>query len=130
MKLDSMSFFKLASQRMHWLGTRQQVISENIANSDTPGYEARDVTSFDSFVGAASQTGLVSTNARHITGSQTSGVSTQVDTGYWEKSLNGNTVVLEQQTIKSNDTFEQYKLATRLYQKGINLLNMSISGDR
>lgn len=44
MKLESMSLFQLASQRMQWLGARQQVVSENIANADTPGYQRKIAT--------------------------------------------------------------------------------------
>lgn len=127
MNLDSMSFFKLASQRLDWLGGRQQVISENIANSDTPGFEARDAASFEQYVNDTRQTGLVNTNPMHIGGQQAGGISSVVDDSYWEQSMDGNTVVLEQQTIKSSETAEQYKLATRLYQKGYDLLNMAIS---
>lgn len=46
MKLSGMSFFQLASQRMSWLGARQAVISENIANADTPDYRAKEVSGF------------------------------------------------------------------------------------
>ncbi|MGR3584486.1 MAG: flagellar basal body rod protein FlgB, partial [Pseudooceanicola nanhaiensis] len=47
MKLSGMAFFQIASQRMQWLGERQVVISENIANADTPDYKAKDISPFD-----------------------------------------------------------------------------------
>ena len=56
MKLSGMSFFQLASQRMSWLGARQAVISENIANADTPNYRAKEISSFDRMVQARTPT--------------------------------------------------------------------------
>jgi flagellar basal-body rod protein FlgB len=38
--------FGLAAEKISWLAERQQVLSENIANADTPSYMPRDVTPF------------------------------------------------------------------------------------
>ena len=54
MNLDQISFFRLASDRLEWLSSRQKGIAENIANGDTPGYRARDVAPFESYVQAVS----------------------------------------------------------------------------
>ena len=38
MDLNNLKLFQMATERMDWLCERQQVLSHNIANSDTPGY--------------------------------------------------------------------------------------------
>src|SRR5690606_18697091 len=38
MDLSGMTLFDMARQKMSWLGQRQAVLAQNIANSDTPGY--------------------------------------------------------------------------------------------
>jgi flagellar basal-body rod protein FlgB len=43
MNTDPTSLFSLAPKRLQWLATRQNVVSENIANSDVAGYRAQDV---------------------------------------------------------------------------------------
>ena len=63
--LDSMSFFALASKRLDWLAARQKVISENVANANTPDFLAKEVAGFDSVL-AGTQSGMTTTNARHI----------------------------------------------------------------
>jgi len=130
MNLDSISFFRLASQRMHWLGARQQVISENVANADTPGYKAREVGSFADLAGAQRSTSIATTNPQHITSGDASGVRVERDRESWGTSASGNTVVLEQQTIKANETSESYRLAAQLYRKGHDLLSLAVTGGR
>jgi len=131
MGLDSMSFFKNASQRLQWLGNRQKVISENVANSDTPGFKAKDVTSFAKMIEGAPKTGILTTNARHIDSStNVPGVQSVIDKDAWSETITGNTVVLEQQTIKANEVGENYQLAVRLYRKGHELLTLATTGIR
>ncbi len=131
MGLDSISFFKIASQRMQWLGVRQKVISENIANSNTPEFKAKDVSSFSKMLESNQQATISSTHEKHITsGNQTANIRTDISRETWGESLNGNTVVLEEQTIKSNEVGENYQLAARLYRKGYDLLNLAATGIR
>mgnify|MGYP000097270129 CR=1 FL=1 len=132
MKLDSLSFFKVASQRMQWLSVRQQVISENIANADTPGFKAREVSDFSQMVeGAARVSGVAVTNSRHLGGAEHAGnVRVRQDEGSWEQSMDGNTVVLEQQTIKASEVSENYRMAAQLYRKGHELLTLAVTGIR
>jgi flagellar basal-body rod protein FlgB len=128
--LDSISFFRIASQRMQWLSTRQQVISQNIANADTPGYRARDVGAFSELLDAQRSTGVRVTNAQHLTGGDVAGIRVNEDDETWGQSANGNTVVLEEQTIKSSDIAESYRLAAQLYRKAHELLTLSVTGNR
>lgn len=131
MGLDSISFFKNASQRLQWLGNRQKVISENVANSDTPGFKAKDVTSFSKMLEGSQVTSIATTNAGHIVSrADIAGVQSVVDKDAWAESLSGNTVVLEQQTIKANEVGESYQLAAQLYRKGHDLLTLAATGLR
>lgn len=133
MKLSGMSFFQLASQRMSWLGARQAVISENIANADTPNYRAKEVSGFDKMVQTqAPSQGLAVTDAQHIrsTVSAPAGVRVETDEGAWESALDGNNVVLEQQTIKSAEVAGSYRLAAELYRKGHDLITVAVTGIR
>ncbi len=131
MSLDSIPFFKNASQRMQWLSNRQKVISENVANSNTPGFKAKEVSSFAKMLDGVQKTGVITTDPHHIGGgAQRGDVRTVIDKGAWAETLNGNTVVLEQQTIKANEVGENYQLAVRLYRKGHDLLTLAVTGIR
>ena len=111
--MDSLgqNWFQMASQRMEWLSRRQTIIAENIANADTPGFVGRDVNTFEDFLNSdtASGTGVVVEDA----------------TGTWAGSKDGNTVVLEEQAVLSAQTAGEFRLASRLYAKGHQLIAMA-----
>lgn len=131
MKLTSMSFFQLASQRMSWLGANQQVVAENIANADTPGYKAKSVSPFAELIDGARSGGVKTTHAAHIQGGGRVGnVRVTTDSAPWETSIDGNSVVLEQQTLQASEIGENYQLAAQLYSKGHQLLTLAVVGQR
>ena len=47
MSLDNLPLFSALHSRMNWLNNRQQLISQNVANSDTPGFIPKDLKSQD-----------------------------------------------------------------------------------
>ena len=69
MNLPDVPLLSMLRERMNWLHQRQDVLSQNVANADTPGYVARDLKPLD-FEEALGATGggaaLMTTNTRHI----------------------------------------------------------------
>ncbi len=131
MKLNSMSFFQLASQRMSWLAANQRVVAENIANADTPGFKAREVSPFEALVDGSRTGGVRTTHAGHIQGGgHVGGLRATADSAAWETTIDGNTVVLEQQTLKAAEISESYQLAAQLYGKGHQLLGIAVGSNR
>ncbi len=133
MNLDSIQLFDLASKRMNWLSQRQQVVSENIANADTPDFRAKDITPFEEVLDAPlRQTGLQTTQPTHRSGSGNSYSTADVteDDTAWSTGISGNTVVLEQQVIKATEIEDGYQLAADLYRKAHQLLTLATAGRR
>ena len=116
MNLGDVSFFNLASKRMHWLSDRQSVISENIANAHTAEYRARDVESFESYLSNVEDAPVE--NRAEIF---------EVATA-WGEDFSGNNVSLEEQIMEAGTTSSQYKLAANLYRKAHGLL-ISVAGN-
>src|ERR1700753_13285 len=107
MNLPDMPLFSMLRERMAWLHQRQDVLSENVANADTPGFVARDLKPLD-FENALKQSGsaasLVTTNTRHI--AITPSHATKFDDQEapdQESSPNGNSVALEAEMVKVSD---------------------------
>ncbi|MDX5382737.1 MAG: flagellar basal body protein [Rhodobacterales bacterium] len=126
-----MSFFQLASQRMSWLAANQRVVAENIANADTPGFKAREVSPFEALVDGSRTGGVRTTHAGHIQGGgHAGGLRATADSAAWETTIDGNTVVLEQQTLKAAEISESYQLAAQLYGKGHQLLGIAVGSNR
>lgn len=47
MDLNKLTMFKLLKGQMGWLNRRQEVLAQNVANADTPGYKPRDLAPMD-----------------------------------------------------------------------------------
>lgn len=47
MDIGKLGMFANLKEKMDWLTQRQEVIAQNIANSDTPHYRANDLKEFD-----------------------------------------------------------------------------------
>ena len=44
MALGDIPLFGMIKDRMHWLTERQRVLSQNVANADTPGYRRKTIS--------------------------------------------------------------------------------------
>jgi flagellar basal-body rod protein FlgB len=130
MDLRDMPLLSLLRERMTWLNQRQDVLSQNVANADTPRYIARDLKEldFDRMVGEASSgTKMMTTNARHIAISSLHGGKFEDhETPDQESDPNGNAVSLEVQMIKVADTQAQYAAAANLYAKAVRMMKTAI----
>jgi flagellar basal-body rod protein FlgB len=106
-------------------------VSENVANADTPGFRARTTSDFSEMLSGTRTAGLAVTDPRHIAGTDAAGpVRTMEDPEAWSTTLDGNSVVLEQQAIRASELSGSYQLAATLYRKGHEFLRLSVSGNR
>ena len=133
LNLPDIPIFSILRERMAWLNQRQSVLSENVANADTPGFVARDLKplDFQQEMQSAAQSriaGLTVTNPRHIAAQTTAGDSdfNVTDTPDVEANPNGNAVSLEQEMIKVSDTQMQFQAAANLYGKAMSLMKTAI----
>ncbi len=127
MQTDSIPLFSLITQRMTWLSARQAVLSDNVANADTPKFVVRDVKPMDFGNLLARETGLNTTNTHHIK----AGLNSSNPVEAMEVRTPGGAptaVSLEQQMIKLSDTQLQYQTATNLYQKAVGMFRTALSG--
>lgn len=134
MDLNSLGIFKLMARKMDWLTQRQEVLSQNIANADTPKYKARDLAPFD-FRTAVEHTNkltLERTTDSHIKAEGTAVVRSDYrkrehkDRKAYETAPGGNGVVLEDQMIKMHETASDYQTITNLYRKQVALIKTAI----
>jgi flagellar basal-body rod protein FlgB len=116
--------FKFGQEALNLRGYRQNVLSSNIANADTPGYEARDMDFAKTLTGALKKGGhdeaakggleLTTTSAGHIAGQAAGGSSTDFygQLAYrnpLQPSLDGNTVDLDTERVNFADNALHYE---------------------
>lgn len=130
MDLSKLSVIHTASKKMEWLAERQKVVAENVANADTPRFKAKETDSFETFLGnAKTSIGTNITNSKHISSRGGSALRIVEDQYAWTQKPNGNTVSLEQQTIKSAEIRDMHGLATTLYKKSYAMYKTAIGGN-
>ncbi len=131
MSLNDIPLFAALRGKLNYDIHRQSVLSQNVANSDTPDYAPKDLKAFtfDQALQAQGAGGLhmARTDPGHIMSETSSG------SGYdsqnspdSEVRLDGNHVVLEEQMIKVNEAQGDYNAAIGFYQQSLAMLKAAI----
>ena len=98
------------------LSARQNAIANNIANIETPGYQARKVKFEEALSSAVAG------------GRSPSTVSPSVQKSLEPTRLNGNNVNLDEETLSHIDTTMRYSLAIRALDGKYSLIRDAIKG--
>jgi flagellar basal-body rod protein FlgB len=132
MDLSQIPLFAMLRGRLSYLSDRQKVIAENVANSDTPGYAPRDLKpfSFQAQMQAQAQdaaSSMAVTQPGHMLPphAKKPGAAKPVATKDSETTLDGNSVVLEEEMIKMGQARMDYDAAIGFYQKSLNLIRLA-----
>jgi flagellar basal-body rod protein FlgB len=120
------ALFDLADRRLAWLGAREGVLSQNVANANTPGWKSRDLTSFASYLSSSAVSGstLALTNPLHMKGTLPDTAGVQVQPG--EQAPDGNAVSLDDQLMKIAQTDTDHELVTTVYTKYLGMFRMAL----
>ena len=125
---QGLELFQSAAALARHAATRQNVVAENVANIDTPGFKARDIDAFARTY--ANGLSLNVTQAEHI-GTNTPGRGRsphEIETGVQKP--NGNTVSIETEMLKSIEAERAHSRALAVYQASLDILKTSIGRGR
>ncbi len=126
---SSISLFQALADKMRWHQQRQGVLSENIANADTPGYVERDLNpySFDTEMKSLATVTTTATSPTHFSVSSddgTGGFGSQ--SSPFEITPSGNGVTLEDEMMKVASNDMDYQTVTTLYTKSMAILRTAL----
>ncbi|WP_443749726.1 flagellar basal body protein [Asticcacaulis solisilvae] len=127
------SLLDALQNRMGWLSGRQKVVAENVANASTPGFKPHDLQAQDfgqlmaGGSDAGGQMGMMVTNAMHIQMQNPlpSGAK-EITAPDSETTMDGNSVVMEEQMLKMSESRQQFEAAVGFYEKSMSLVRMAI----
>ena len=107
-----MNVFATAKSHMSWLAARQAITSTNIANSDTPGFKAREITPFGKELRLA-EVRLATSNTQHLQAPNTTvaGYGSQLQRNS-EVTLSGNDVVIEKEMRSAGENIRKFSFDT------------------
>ncbi|MDX2264363.1 MAG: flagellar basal body protein [Hyphomicrobiales bacterium] len=107
--MQPVSIFKLTSEHARWLSQRQGVIAENVANANTPGYKASDLSPFEA-AAANAQLRLAATQPGHLRPSGHAAREAETAATGGPQSETGNTVDLQSEMLKLGETGSAFAL--------------------
>ena len=123
---------QVMKQRLRWLSERQAILSQNVANANTPGFRPSDLKpfTFRQALGLEqAQLRTAVTQPGHLQGTRSRDQKVgaqQPDRNVYETTPDGNQVVTEQQMLKVADTGTNYQLVTSLYRRQMSLMRAVI----
>lgn len=128
--MSSVNLFALASRQAEWLATKRSVIAGNVANANTPGYRAKEITDFKSLLDPMTVNTTV-TNAHHI--STTDGAQAAVEIDETSDSVgeiyhSGNAVNLDQEFLKAGEVARQHSMNVSIVRSFHRMLLASAKG--
>jgi flagellar basal-body rod protein FlgB len=118
--------FDLAEKRLTWMAQRQTVLAANIANVNTPGFQARDVQSFADVLAGSGTLAPVQTQPAHLSGTMPAGLASVAKQPLKARALDGNAVALDEQLTKVADTETSQSLVTAIWKKYVGLFNTAL----
>ena len=134
MDVNDIPLFAMLKSKLSYTTQRQQVIAQNVANADTPGFAPRDLKTFTfdaALKGTSSITMLeparANTAAGYIDlGGPKAGAAQDAAAPDSEVRLDGNRVVLEEQMMKMTEARADYDAAVSLYTQSLNMMRTAI----
>jgi flagellar basal-body rod protein FlgB len=127
--ITDLSLFSMLRARMQWHQERQRLLSENVANSETPNFRPRDLSPLQFGRGAPAlpSIGLDRTASVHIASSEASSSQFQTSRfGGYEVRTAASAVNLEDEMIKVAANQMDYQAATTLYTRSLGLIKIAI----
>lgn len=126
-----LNIFQAISRKMSWLGQRQSVLAENIANADTPDYTPQDMKSgpFASMLArSVKPVTTAATHPAHMTGAPANDrpAESEEQRRRYETAPSGNSVVIEEQLVKVAETQMDYQLMSNLYRKHLGMIRTAL----
>ena len=116
--------FTILNRLIRATGFRNQVLSSNIANVDTPGYKAKDVK-FDQILGSEMQ--LKVTDPRHLNGGGP-GSSAELTAAEAQSWVDQNNVELDMEVAKMTENSMLYQTSVQMLSKKISMYKNAIKG--
>lgn len=133
MAITDIPIFSMLRTKLNWNQERQKLLSENVANSDTPNYRERDLVPLKFEVSNTvsapplAKVALAKTESGHFSGVGLSNSPFQLQSkSNYEVSPTGNSVNVEDEMMKVAANQMDYQAATALYTRSLNLLKVAL----
>jgi len=127
MPITDIPILAMLRERMQWQQARQEVLAENVANADTPDYQARDLAPLDfSHELSLASLALDRTNPEHIAAASGGSQFATDASARYEIRPRGNSVSHEDEMMNVASNQMDYEAATELYTHSLDLIKLAV----
>jgi len=129
MDFGRIPLFQAMTKKMAWLAERQQVLAQNVANVDTPGFVPQDLKApdFKTLVGGPARLPLAGTQPMHLAAASGPGTHGKLErVKGTERKPSGNAVSLEREMMKVSETASDYAMMTNLYRRHLGMVKAAL----
>lgn len=127
MDVSSLTIAQMVEHKLAYHGQRQNILAQNVANANTPGYIPKDLKPVD-FKGMARKNtkhiGLTTTHQAHM--NITRKVDFRADQSRFERTPVGNEVVIEEQMMKLDRNAAEYQKSLNIYRKMLAMMQVAV----
>ena len=134
MAINDIPILSMLRTRLEWAQSRQKVLAENVANADTPGFQARDLHAAE--IRAGRRPAPRAAPGRSPSPPPSPAISPASapaptsfrshNDGHYEVRPTGNAVNLEEEMMKVAANQMDFQTATALYAHSLNLIKIGL----
>jgi len=133
MTMQNISLFQAMGAKMDYLDHRQRIVAQNIANADTPNYRPKDLSDVDfgsvltNVTKDKNTVRMQSTNNGHLPAhNQVADPRNVKQKVTYEVAPGKNSVILEEQMMKSNQISIDHGLMLNVMKKNVGMLRTAL----
>ena len=122
---QSLDLFQIAQSMARHAGARQALTAQNVANADTPDYQARHLPSFSDVWQDHAPDGLRQTRAGHL-GAAPGALNARMTDALSEPAPNGNAVSVEEEMVNAVNISREHNRALAIYRHGMTVIRTAL----
>ena len=123
---NTLELFQTAGAMARHAGARQAVVARNVANADTPHFQAQAIAPFSDVYQNGARTQMRATRPGHIAGHDAQPNITMQQSSIGEPSPNGNSVSIEEEMLHAVEVSREHNRALTIYRHAMNVLRTSL----
>jgi len=123
---QNLTLFQTAAAMAEHAGTRQAVVASNIANADTPNYQARQLDAFKDLYQSQNVGKMRATRGGHVGGQLDTEQRITLTPATTEPSPNGNSVSIEDEMLAAVSVSREHSRALAIYRHGMTVLRTTL----
>jgi flagellar basal-body rod protein FlgB len=122
--MTDLAILRMADALARHSSARHELVARNVANADTPGYTAKDLTPFT--LELREGTRLKATRASHLNAGERHSFDAQDSSANGAASPNGNDVSLPDQMARAAQAMDSHGRAMAIYGKTLDILRAGL----